>query len=124
VRRLLVFVVLLVSLAFQGAGLAVQWDLGTGHGSHDHDHAALHLQDVAHHHHGDGAGDANEIVVDNSQESVSHLASDGALNAAALPIYAPLFFAGIPSTSPPDALHPLPSGPDLQGLRRPPRHIL
>lgn len=122
VRRLLVFVVLLVSLAFQGAGLAAQWDFAKGQGNHGH--ASLHLQDVAHHHHehGDGAVD-DAIVVDNSPESVSHLASDGALGAAALPIGAPAFVAGGPSASPPDGLHSLPPGPHLQGLRRPPRHV-
>jgi hypothetical protein len=123
VRRLFLFMVLLVSLAFQGVGFAAQRDLGAGHDDHDQIHAGLHWQDVAHHH-SDAGDDAGSVVVDNSAESVSHLASDGALSSPAMPAVPAVVAAVSPPGSPPEWLQPFPPSPDIQGLRRPPRQLL
>jgi hypothetical protein len=79
-------------------------------------HALLHWQGVAHHHHNDGS-----VMHDGSDESIQHLAIDGALNLAAI------WFV-IPSNVTPDgALPPLVGdeagapAPHLAGLERPPK---
>lgn len=121
VRRLFLIALLLISLASQGMADAAQRAL-VGHG--DQEHVALHLGELAHHHN-DGAADSGDsVVVDNSGESIAHVATDGALGGHAVPHA--IAWASLPpvSYSPPHwGPDSLPS-PDLAGLRRPPRPIL
>ena len=122
VRRPFLIVLLLISLAFQGLAVAAQ-RMVTEPG--DHEHAVLHLQEVAHHHHDDGAiADEASVVVDNSAESASHVASDGALTAFAMPSVLASVAPAPSANSPPQWQSTFPSSPDLEGLRRPPRSTL
>lgn len=121
-RVVFVITLLLISLAAQGVAGAAQRMLAD---QGDPDHAALHLQEVAHHHHDDAdAVQEAAFVVDNSAESVSHVASDGAFTALAVP---PVVSSMAPlptANSPPHWQSTFPASPDLEGLRRPPRLIL
>lgn len=96
-----------VALARVGSTVNVITDLG---------HAALHWQDQAHHHHGDGS-----YHLDDSDESAQHLAADHLSASLAMVAPSPHEFpppgsaaaGGVHETGVPD--------PTLDGLLRPPR---
>ena len=118
-RRFFVIAVVLLSLAFQGVSVA-----GPRHatGEDAMSHELLHLNDVPHHHH-DGADGEDLLMFDHSAESVSHLASDGAFSSPAIAPVITAFAVAAGSMSLPIRQFIVPSGPDLQGLRKPPREI-
>ena len=120
-NRWLISVFLLACLTFQGAGLAALWEIAASHGGHAH--LSLHQHDKAHHHLDDGTQETH-VVVDNSVDSLSHLASDGTLSSPALLAGAPLLAPPPATASPPPWLQPLPPSPHPQGLQRPPRFFL
>ena len=116
VRRLLVIAMVLLSLAVQGVSLAGQ-RAAAGEGL---SHELLHLQDIPHHHHDSGDGD-DLLMFDQSAESASHLASDGASSSPAIPPVAGWDTLAGAAVSPPIPQFMVPWGPDPQGLRKPPR---
>jgi hypothetical protein len=119
VRRFLLHLLLLVSLALPGLGWAAQRDPGAGQEGHD----SLHWQEVAHHHQDDG-GEGASVVVDDSAKSISHVAADGTSSSPAMPAVAMALAALAPSRSPPHWQQPVPQSPDLEGPQRPPRQRL
>ncbi|WP_139237611.1 hypothetical protein [Variovorax sp. OV329] len=79
-------------------------------------HLALHAQKKAHHHHEDGS-----ISVDESGESVKHVAMDGATGAVADFSLNPLRYFVSLSSAPRDAEQRPAPEPLLPRLRRPPK---
>lgn len=115
-RRLLVIVLVLFSLAFQSLASAGPRAASGEEMSHE----LLHLHDVPHHHH-EGADGEDLLMFDQSAESASHLASDGAFSPPAIAPVLAWHVAAPSSVSPPSRRFALLPDPEPRSLRKPPR---
>jgi hypothetical protein len=113
-RRRFAIVLLLLSAFWQAFAIAGQATAFAD--AQEIAHAVLHWQEEAHHHHGDGS-----VALDDSDESLQHVASDGCLGSSA--VWATMSFTFAPAVgAPPLAVNELPrAGPHPDGPRRPPR---
>ena len=80
-------------------------------------HAALHWQEVGHHHHQDGS-----YHLDDSNDSAQHLLCDHLSATAAPMVSAPHDFSPLASAAPGSMHETAVPDPTLDGLLRPPRH--
>ena len=113
-RRLLSALLLLAVLAWQTVSVAEQGPLRKH--SEEQAHAQLHLQQTGHHHHDDGS-----LQLDDSAESIKHLAADAALSFVALWSTAP---SPVASFRPPQPASSAAVGipdPNPERIKRPPR---
>jgi len=113
-RRSAILIVMLLALLWQSMAMARVGS--TVNPLSDPAHAALHWNGESHHHHGDGS-----YHLDDSKESVQHMAADHL--SAALAVAAPSLhdFPALASAAP-DGWHAAAvSNPALDGLLRPPR---
>ena len=81
------------------------------------EHAALHWQEVGHHHHQDGS-----YHLDDSNDSAQHLLCDHLSATAALMVSAPRAFPPLASAAPGSMPETAAPDPTLDRLLRPPRH--
>ena len=113
-RRTPVLFVLLIAMLWQSVAMARMGS--TVNVLVDRGHAALHWQEVAHHHHDDGS-----YHLDDSNEAAQHVVTDhlsASLEMATPPAH------GFPplGSAKPGGLHPTAvPDPTLDGLLRPPR---
>lgn len=108
---------LLLSFFWQAIALAGQMPLLES--AQEREHTVVHMHEVAHHHHEDGS-----LTYDDSSDSNTHVAMDGATGSA-LVWHQPVLSWLQPSSDPcPPALTSTLPNPPLDGLRRPPRLYL
>ncbi|MDO8275117.1 MAG: hypothetical protein Q7T22_06310 [Serpentinimonas sp.] len=114
-RRKLVLFVAVWALLWQGlagAGLPSLAKVAA-----DAAHAALHWNDVGHHHHADGS-----VHADASQASIEHVALDGS-NQVASPLAVPGLSFALPLAGLPHYWAERLPNPHLDPLHRPPRTL-
>ena len=113
-QRTLALVLLMVSFLWQALAVAGQLPLLAP--SEEMEHAVLHWEQAGHHHNDDGT-----LQVDESTESLIHIASDGVANAVPMLIGEEFRFQPRGSFPPRGAVAISLPQPLLDGLRRPPR---
>ena len=113
-QRSLALVLLMTSFFWQALSVAGQAPLLAP--SEEMEHAALHWEQTGHHHHHDGS-----LKVDDSTESVLHIAADGVTSAPPAWFDDP-FRLETPGSAAPDMADTVSvPQPVLDGPRRPPR---
>lgn len=115
-RRFGLFILL---LSFFWQAIAVAGQVPLLESAEEREHAVAHMHEVAHHHHEDGS-----VTFDDSSDSNTHVAMDGAVTNALA--WGPLVLGQLLTGSDPcpAALASFLPDPTPDGLRRPPRPLL